>query len=122
MNHSNKKRNIEKGRRYEKLASEYLLGKGYTVIEKNWRAGHKEIDLIVRKENTIVFVEVKGSLTGEFGHPSEKVDKTKIKNLTDAAEQYIIANNLKDCDFRFDLITFLDGRLEYYPDAFRAEE
>lgn len=119
MNNSSRKRNIAKGRQYEKLALEYLLDKGYNLIEKNWRAGHKEIDLIMRQGNTVVFVEVKGGLSKDFGHPSERVDKNKIKNLIEAAEQYIISRELTGCDFRFDLITFFEGRLEHYPDAFQ---
>ena len=98
-----------------------MIGKGYKTLEKNWQAGHKEIDLIVHKDNTVVFVEVKGSASKKFGHPSERVDKQKKSNLILAAEQYIIKKNLKECDFRFDVITFLDGKLEHYPDAFQCD-
>lgn len=118
-NHS-KDKNIEKGRSYEKLAALFFKQNGYEIIEQNWRAGHKEIDLIVKKEDLLVFVEVKASSSKKFGHPSERVDAKKIANLTKAAQQYIIAHDIKDVDFRFDVVTFLDGQLEYYPNAFEA--
>ena len=103
-------------------AAEYLRGQGYDIIEKNWQAGHKEIDLIAQKEKTIVFVEVKAAIGTQFGHPAEWVDKRKRKNLILAAEQYIADRKLKNHDFRFDLITFYKGKLEHYENAFGAEE
>ncbi|NOY88697.1 MAG: YraN family protein [FCB group bacterium] len=113
-------KNIEKGRSYEKRAALFFKQNGYEIIEQNWRVGHKEIDLIVKKGNLLVFVEVKSSSSKKFGHPSEHVDAKKIANLTQAAQQYIIAHDIKGVDFRFDVVTFLDGRLEYYPNAFEA--
>lgn len=115
------KKSVEKGRQYEKLAEKFLINNGYKTLERNWQAGHKEIDLIVQKDKTIVFVEVKGSISKRYGHPSEKVDKRKRDNLIAAAEQYLIARNFQDNDFRFDIITFLVGKLEYYPDAFQCD-
>lgn len=98
------------------------MGKGCRILERNWRASHKEIDLIALKDNTVIFVEVKGSRSEEFGHPSEKVDRKKRDNLIAAAEQFIIEKDLHGYDFRFDLITFQHNKLEHYPDAFRREE
>ena len=115
------RRTVAKGRGYERLAEKFLVDSGYSIIEKNWQAGHKEIDLIARKDKTVVFVEVKGAMSNEFGHPSERVDQRKRANLIEAAEKYIMTNDLQDCDFRFDLITFFDGQLEYYPNAFQRE-
>lgn len=111
----------KKGQEYEKLAERFLIDNNYEILEHNWMAGHKEIDLIVQKDNTVVFVEVKGGMSNKFGHPSERVDKRKRDNLISAAEQYIISKNLKDCDFRFDLITYYEGKMEYYPNAFQKE-
>jgi len=115
------KKSVERGRQYEKQAEKFLIENGYSIIEKNWQAGHKEIDIIARKKNTIVFVEVKGSTTMKYGHPSEKVDRRKQDFLISAAEQFILAKDLKNCDFRFDLITFLNGKIEHYQDAFQRE-
>ena len=114
--------NREQGRQFEKLAGDYFINLGYEVLKKNWQAGRKEIDLIVKKENLIIFVEVKSSSTQKFGHPSERVDNRKINNLVKAAQQYLIVHEVKNIDLRFDLVTFVDGQLEYYPDAFGIPE
>jgi putative endonuclease len=110
------------GRSFEKIAAEFFVSKGFTVLERNWQAGHKEIDLIVRKDSLVVFVEVKSSTTGKFGHPAERVDNRKIANLTKAAYQYVNENSIEDCDLRFDVVTFFDGKLEHFPNAFESAE
>jgi len=120
----NSNRNSErydKGRKFEKLAALFYEQNGYEILERNWRAGHKELDLIVKKNDLIVFVEVKSAYSRKFGHPSERVDARKIRNLTSAARQYLIAEAIEQTDLRFDVITFVDGKLEHYPDAFPAE-
>lgn len=116
------KENRAKGKEYEKLAGEYFVQNGYKILEKNWQAGRKEIDLIVTKENLIIFVEVKSASSKKFGHPSERVDQKKIKNLSTAANQYILVHNLTNIDMRFDVITFIKGKLEHYENAFDAAE
>lgn len=112
--------NVSKGRSFERLAAQYFAEQGYEVLERNWRAGVKEIDLIVRKNNLIVFVEVKSSSSEKFGHPAYRVDERKIANLTVAAQEYIDSHKVDGCDLRFDVVTFIKGRLEHYPSAFEA--
>jgi len=48
------------------------------------------------------------------------VDKRKVANLTEAAQRYLADNDIRGCDVRFDVVTFTDGRLEHYPNAFEA--
>ena len=117
----NRKNKVSLGRHYENKAALFYEQKGFTILEKNWRTAHKEIDLIVKKANLLVFVEVKSSSSGKFGHPVERVDGAKIKNLTAAARQYLINNKIENCDLRFDVVTFSGGRLELYPNAFESE-
>jgi len=112
---------VKRGREYEKLAATFFEQQGYQVLERNWQAGHKEIDLIIRNENQIIFVEVKSSRTPNFGHPAERVDQRKISNLVSAARQYLLAKNISGTDLRFDVVTFSEGRLEHFPNAFPAE-
>ncbi len=121
-NSSSKKRNIIKGRSYEKLAALFFEQKGYRILERNWRAGRKEIDLIIEKDKTLIFVEVKSSSSKKYGHPAERVDPKKKNNLIDAANQYILAKDITNVDLRFDVVTFLDGQLEHYPDAFQTPD
>ncbi len=113
-----KRRDI--GRRYEELAADFFRQHGFEILEQNWQASHKEIDLIVRKGHLIAFVEVKSSTTPNFGHPAEWVDKRKIANLSEAAQRYLVENEIADCDVRFDVVTFTGGRLEHYPNAFEV--
>ena len=124
---SSKRRNentdnkVARGRRYEKTAALFYERQGFEILERNWRAGHKEIDLIAAKDKLLVFVEVKSSSSQKFGHPAERVDRNKIKNLTAAAERYLLDKNIEGYDLRFDVVTFTDGRLEHYPNAFECE-
>lgn len=106
------------GRAYEMLAEKFYRDQGYEILEKNWQAGHKEIDLIVRRENSIVFVEVKGSATPLHGHPAERVDSRKQQRLIDAARHYLISKAVTGYDLRFDVIAVVNGVVEQFPDAF----
>ena len=112
---------IGQGRKFEIKAAQFYEDSGFEVLDRNWRAGHKEIDLIVRKGDLVVFVEVKSTYSKKFGHPVERVDQKKVHNLTLCAQQYVIDHNLKDVDLRFDVVTFFNGRLEHFPDAFAAD-
>jgi len=109
---------LDQGKKYENLAARFYKQNGFDILEQNWRAGHKEIDLIVRKADLVVFVEVKSTYSRSFGHPAESVDQKKIRNLSTAAQQYLIDKTVTDCDLRFDVVTFVNGQLEHFPGAF----
>lgn len=112
------------GYKGEMLASRYLLDKGFAVLHYNWRSGHKEIDLIARERDILVFVEVKSRRDESFGNAYDAVTAQKIRNLISAAEVYV--NKYKiDSPFRFDIITVVGNaepyRIEHIRDAFHAE-
>ncbi|MDH3891292.1 MAG: YraN family protein [candidate division Zixibacteria bacterium] len=109
-------------RGFEKLAARFFEQQGYEVLARNWRAGRLEIDLIVKREDLIVFVEVKSAASKRFGHPAERIDAKKTINLTRAAQQFITEQEVTGCDLRFDVVTFIDGQLEHFPNAFEAQE
>ncbi len=109
-------------RQYEKQAAVFFNEQKFELLETNWRTGRLEIDLIVRRDNLIVFVEVKSGSSKKFGHPVERIDEKKMMNLTRAAQQYIEQNNITGCDLRFDVVTFSSGQLEHFPNAFEARE
>lgn len=111
----------KKGRLFEKQAEEFFIKNKYQIVDKNWRYGRKEIDLIVKKGDLLVFVEVKGSVSTKFGHPVLRVNPKKIKNMTDVAQAYLETKGIRDNDLRFDIVTFINGELEHFPDAFRIE-
>lgn len=110
------------GRSFEMLAGQFFRQQGFEVLCQNYRVGRLEIDLIVRRENLIVFVEVKSASSMKYGHPAERVDQRKVANLTHAAQQFLRQEDCADCDFRFDVVTFVKGQLEYFPAAFEALE
>jgi len=113
---------VKIGRGFEELAAQFYLDRDYKILHRNYHAGHKEIDLIVQKDEVVAFVEVKAAKSKSLGHPVERVTKKKIANLTKAAQQYLNENKINDADLRFDVVTFLNGKIEHYPAAFAADE
>ena len=95
----------EFGKKGETLAEEYLKRQSFLILERNYRYGHKEIDLIGKDGNTIVFIEVKTGRSKSFGAPEWWVTLRKQKNLIEAASDFIQKKNITDCDFRFDVLT-----------------
>ena len=83
------------GNRGEELAVEHLEKQGFTVIARNLRLGHDEIDIIAEDEKYIVFAEVKAraqtGLNRSYGRPASAVDYTKKQNLLRAVNEYIRA-------------------------------
>ena len=109
------------GKLGEELAVNYLIGKGYEILERNWRNIHKEIDIIAKDGKDLVIVEVKTRQTDEYGEPDIAVTKKKQRMLIAAANAYITRNNL-DIETRFDIISivFKDDApvIEHIEDAF----
>ena len=112
------------GTEAENQAANFLESKGYEILERSYQYGHKEIDLICRKENTIVFVEVKAARSNKFGEPQSWVTDAKQKNLIAAAQGYIQDHDVTGFDFRFDVIAYSriknDVRLNHFESAFYA--
>lgn len=98
----------ELGRFGEKAAADYLKKKGYRILEKNFRAGKNEIDIIASRKKEIVFVEVKTrtlSALGDlpYGNPLEAVDTPKQKRTLAAASAYLCKSETEQMP-RFDII------------------
>ncbi len=88
----------------ENKAVEYLQENGYSIVTKNWRVQHLEIDIIAIIDRVLCFVEVKTRSSKRYGEAFKALTITKQKNLLKAADLYIQENNI-DLDIRFDLIT-----------------
>jgi putative endonuclease len=99
------------GEKGEQCATEFLLGKEYKILERQWRFQHKEIDIIAEKDNVLIFVEVKTRTSEYWGNPEEFVDRKKQRLLIAAAEQYICENNF-DGESRFDIISIVFNQQE----------
>jgi len=105
----------------EQLATDYLINKGYDIVERNFIYNKAEIDIIAKKEDILAVVEVKTRNNDYFGDPQEFVTKNKIKLLVKAANEYVISNDL-DIEIRFDIIAVLknnsEEKIEHYKNAF----
>lgn len=111
----------ELGKKGEQLAVDFLIKKGYTILDKNWRYQKAEVDIIAQKENTLAVVEVKTRSTIDFGNPQDFVNPKKIKLLVAAIDEYINSKDL-DIEVRFDIIAIVHENksftLEHLKDAF----
>lgn len=94
------------GAKGENEASDYLRENGYEILERNWRSGKAEIDIIAKEGDVLIFIEVKTRTNTSFGEPEDFVDSKKIKFLTSAAGDYMRAINY-DWEVRFDIISII---------------
>lgn len=108
---------MQTGIRGENAAAEFLVEKGYEIVARNYRYGRAEIDLIVKKGNWLVFVEVKTRSKCDFGFPEEFVDRAKEENVLKAAEEYTYSINW-DGNVRYDIISMLGTEIVHFEDAF----
>lgn len=112
----------ELGKLGERLARDFLMAKGYLILEQNWVYGHKEIDIIAKDGNELVIVEVRARRATYLINPEETVDKYKQHFLIWAAEAYVERNKL-DIDVRFDIVAIVidknnENRIEHTENAF----
>jgi putative endonuclease len=106
---------IKTGRKGEEMAVGYLTGMGFTILHKNWRHSHWEVDIIATTNNKLHFIEVKTRRSVKFGTPDEGVSKKKIKNLIDAAEEFMyLFPEWKMLQFDILSITLLKGQEPAY--------
>lgn len=103
----------ETGAKGELLAAEILLQKGYAILERNWRYGHKEVDIIAGHKDLAVFVEVKTRSSIRSGFPEEAISPRKIRLLQEAALVFM-EQHPEFQRMQFDVITFIirDGRVQ----------
>jgi putative endonuclease len=105
----------------EELAVDYLKQNGYEILETNFTAHKAEIDIIARKNDWLIVVEVKTRSSVDFGSPEDFVSKKKIKLLVKAIDEYVEQSGL-DLEIRFDIIAVVkeNGKfnIEHLEDAF----
>lgn len=92
------------GRRGEAAAAAYLERAGLTVVERNWRCKHGEIDIVALDGETLVLVEVKTRTSAAKGTPEEAVSPTKQRRIARLAEAYVIDAGIEPPEVRFDVI------------------
>jgi len=69
------------GKLGENIAREYLENKGYKIIEQNYKTKYAEIDLIAKKDNVLIFVEVRSKAGEQFGSPEDTINREKKRRL-----------------------------------------
>lgn len=124
MNLDKKKEALEFGLFAEEQAAREYIKRGYTVLERRWKLGKTEIDLIVRKDDTIVIAEVKArNKLEEDALSAVTIDKRR--RMIRAADAFLrkVEGN---CNYRFDIVTcvgnFDSFELNIYEDAFLAAD
>ena len=111
----------ELGKKGEQLAVDYLINKGFDIVERNYRFDKAEVDIIAKIKDTLAIVEVKTRSTIDFGNPQDFVKSKQIQRLVKAVDEYVNVNGL-DVEVRFDIIAIVkNGKaydIEHLEDAF----
>lgn len=95
------------GDRGEDIAVDFLINKKFEVIERNFRYGHGEIDIIAKDGECLVFLEVKTRKNLEFGAPEFAITKNKQRQIKKIAEAYLYEKRIIDIDCRIDVIAIM---------------
>lgn len=110
------------GRRAESLACAYLIGRGYEIVERNARVGSKEIDVIARRGELVVFCEVRARVCDKFVSPLATIGPAKVRNIREAARRWLYERGWRGVSVRFDAAAVVfdrpAGRLDYVEGAF----
>ena len=109
----------EKGAAGEAAAADYLMRRGLTVVERNFRVRGGEIDLICRERGTLVFVEVRARSRSDYGGAAASITAAKQARLILAARHWLVRHGEQVC--RFDCVLIQAGEIEWLQDAFRAD-
>ncbi len=109
------------GKKGEDIALEYLTSIGFSLLERNWRSGHREIDLIMMGDDGVHIVEVRSRNAPIIVLPIDTVGRKKQRLIIRAAASYIRFKGI-DIDTHFDIVSIVffenSFELEYVPDAF----
>ena len=96
----------ELGRWGEDLAATFLEEKGYAIIERDWKSGHHDLDIVAKDGSTLVIVEVKTRRNRLYGNPEESIDYRKRRSLLSAINHYTKSHRIY-CHVRFDIISIV---------------
>ena len=109
----------------EDYAAQYLLQKGYSLRERNYRRARGELDIIAEKDGMLIFVEVKTARSTRMGDPITWVNRQKQAQLATVAMHYLQEKEIEDMDCRFDVIGILkqgeDVQIQHIENAFWLE-
>ena len=110
----------------EALARDYLISKGYKILNMNFRNKFGEIDNICKKNNLLIFCEIKSRYSNSFGSPIESITCYKQKQIIKLSELYLISKKYYNFNVRYDIIEVIFNTItsshiiNHVQDAFRA--
>ncbi len=111
----------ETGIQGEEKAQAFLLKQNYEILYTNWRYRHKELDIIAKKDNKLIIVEVKTRTNRYFEDPKEAVTIKKQRRIVEAADAFVQQYDI-EMEVRFDVVSVLfeNGKteIEHIEDAF----
>ena len=109
------------GRTGEQRACDYLLSRGHRILDRNWRGGHLEVDIVSEASDGIHFVEVKARTAPVQSEVADQVPLLKQKRISAAALRYLNSQSLQGQEVFFDVISVVfDGpeiQIDYFPQA-----
>ena len=111
----------ELGKQGEGIATEHLASSGYRILKRNFRFGKAEVDIVARKNNRMVFVEVKTRRSPFLSKPEFTIPLKKQRQMIKAADGYLKQHDI-DLESRFDVITVIvndaSNRIDHLEGAF----
>jgi putative endonuclease len=106
----------------ERIAERWLRERGWRVVQRRFRSGHRDIDLVIERDGMVAFVEVKARRGSRFGSPVEAVNWRKQRELGRSARVWIDRHGRQDDAYRFDVVGVLVAdarvRIRHVPNAF----
>ena len=109
------------GQEGDEIACDFLLSRGHQILDRNWRAGHLELDIVTEAEDGLHFVEVKARTAPVTSALTDQVNKVKQKRICAAALQYLNKKHLLGREVFFDIVSvkFNHGEtvVRYFPQA-----
>lgn len=115
----------ELGKLGEQKAVDFLIEKGYRIVDRNWHFHHKEVDIIAYDGEVLVIVEVRTRSSSQVVHPRDSISPLKVRYLVLAADAYVRYKKI-DNRIRFDIVTCLPAKgagwtIEHIQRAFTAQ-
>lgn len=112
------------GEQGERVAEQWLRRRGWSILDRRWRSGRRDLDLVARQGDVVAFVEVKARRRNEFGGPVEAVGWRKQRELRRSAACWIDRHGAPGQAYRFDVIGVWmapgNVRVRHVADAFAA--
>ena len=107
------------GQHGEELAAQWYVQRGYKIVDRNWRCGLGEIDLVARRRRQLVVAEVKARKSNAYGVPALAVSVAKQQRLRRLAACWLAENRTeRSVDVRFDVVAITGDVVEVYEAAF----